>query len=221
MNTSPRPQLGARANMMSKQARKRANKKKGWYGVPAAEPAAVDESEPEPEPAPSSIRPVLKDTPPEPTEKVADVEKDEAELSAEILGSGTTRDTHPGTFPGLGDVDSNSPSTGDWHTPAARVRSEDDVRGGQPKTAMSSNATWEEVTQFALNCSILSGTFEDIVIVAYSQRSPSGVCTPQSLHANTALVQRALKDAQLRAYIYATIVRLANADLDAVHSAWE
>lgn len=197
-----------RAQNQRKQGKK--YRKNNSYGIPAdstVEPADAESK--------SEVKPVLirQDTPPGPSDKAADKDKDEAQWSARI---GTTPDTRPGTSPG--GVDSSSPSTS--HIPATR---EDDSRRSRPETGTtkSPNATWEEVTQFALNCSILSGTFEDIVIVAYSQRSPSGVCTPQSLHANTALVQRALKDAQLRAYIYATIVRLANADLDAVHSAWE
>ncbi|KAI0779796.1 hypothetical protein C8Q74DRAFT_716295 [Fomes fomentarius] len=56
-------------------------------------------------------------------------------------------------------------------------------------------ATWEEVTHFALNSSILWGTFEDIKFFAYSKRFTSesgrvGIARP--LHANSALLRNML-----------------------------
>ena len=58
----------------------------------------------------------------------------------------------------------------------------------------------EEVTQFALNSSILSGSFENIKIFSYSQKfaSQSGrVGTARPLYANSTLLRRALSHTDL------------------------
>ncbi|KAI0356219.1 hypothetical protein OH77DRAFT_1520303 [Trametes cingulata] len=55
------------------------------------------------------------------------------------------------------------------------------------------NAPWEDVFQYALNASILSGRFEDLRIVAYSQRAGAHrVENARVLHANGILVERTL-----------------------------
>ncbi len=64
----------------------------------------------------------------------------------------------------------------------------------------ATSTTWEEVTHFALNSSILWGTFEDIKFFAYSKKFTSesgrvGVARP--LHANSTLLRNLLSQFDL------------------------
>ena len=91
----------------------------------------------------------------------------------------------------------NSPTTAKAHStsPPSGASSQ-----GNLPVVVPQNATWEEVCQFALNSSILSGMFEDVRILACSRRSQvlaraGGV---RALHANSALVRKALASSHLR-----------------------
>ncbi|KAI0356218.1 hypothetical protein OH77DRAFT_1423821 [Trametes cingulata] len=67
------------------------------------------------------------------------------------------------------------------------------VQGRETHAPPPANVSWEEVGQFALNASISAGSFEDLHVIAYSKRLPSGrIGGPRMLYANSALVVRAL-----------------------------
>ncbi|KAM5532555.1 hypothetical protein V8D89_013761 [Ganoderma adspersum] len=91
----------------------------------------------------------------------------------------------------------NSPTTANLAHSTSRpsgATSQDSSLVGVPP-----NATWDEVCQFALNSSILSGMFEDVRILACSRRSQvlargGGV---RALHANSTLVRKALASSHL------------------------
>ncbi|KAI0769670.1 hypothetical protein BD413DRAFT_77371 [Trametes elegans] len=70
--------------------------------------------------------------------------------------------------------------------------------GRSAELSALADTTWEEVGQYALNASILSGRFEDLCIVAPSKRSSMGTpIGPRPLHANRALLSRALSNVAL------------------------
>ncbi|PIL34170.1 hypothetical protein GSI_03881 [Ganoderma sinense ZZ0214-1] len=89
----------------------------------------------------------------------------------------------------------NSPATNEAH-PATRSSTS---LLGDSHIAVPPNATWEEVRQFALNSSILSGMFEDVRILACSRRSQAlaRAGSVRALHANSALVRKALTSSHL------------------------
>lgn len=71
--------------------------------------------------------------------------------------------------------------------------------GAESPIAVPPSATWQEVCQFAFNSSILSGTFEDITILACSRHSQALVRVGgvRALHANSVLVRKVLTNGHL------------------------
>ncbi|EIW63019.1 uncharacterized protein TRAVEDRAFT_34275 [Trametes versicolor FP-101664 SS1] len=81
---------------------------------------------------------------------------------------------------------------GPTETPQANTRT-GPTQSATYTPAKSVSASWEQVGQYALNASILSGRFEDLRILAFSGRiPPDRVGAPRVLYANSRLVASAL-----------------------------